>query len=241
MKSFNLLAIFCLFISSIAFANTSLPNNRHISVTGTAKLTVKPDIAIVHLQVESLQTLSLQAKADVDRRVNLLLAGLERFNIDETNVSASSIATEPRYSYSAKNKQAIDGYVAKRSLKVTLSNLEQLNDFMDFALSVKINKIRQIELKSSKSLTLIDEVNALAVKNAKEKARSLAQAFDAKLGNIYSINQNAHNFQGRYGANQSLERFEKSKLSDMSEPGRYLQENIVYSASISVVFDLTLY
>jgi uncharacterized protein YggE len=38
---------------------------------------------------------------------------------------------------------------------------------MDFALKVKINAIRNIELKSSNEKQLQQEVNALAVNNAK--------------------------------------------------------------------------
>lgn len=227
-------------ISSTAFANSSLPNNRHISVTGNAQLSAKPDIAIVHLQVEDIQTESAMAKKEVDKRVNQLLDGLATFNIDEENVSASNISTQPHYNYSRNNKREIDGYKARRSLKVTLNNLKHLNAFMDFALSVKINEIRNIELKSSKEDALKNEVNALAVADAKSKGQSLAQAFDAKLGRIYSINATSNNSYHRFGSNQEVERMAMSVQMDKSAPGRYLQENIVYNASISVVFDLDI-
>ncbi len=111
---------------------------------------------------------------------------------------------------------------------------------MDFALSVQIDEIRNIELKASQADKLKDEVNALAVKNAKEKGSSLANAFDAKLGKIYSINSTSNNKRNRYGANSDIERIEVtgSRMNKPSSPGRYLQENIVFSASVSVVFDL---
>lgn len=226
--------------SFLSFANTSLPNNRHISVVGSAQLKVIPDIAVIFLDVESLKTLSLEAKKDVDDRVNNFLDGLEQFNIDEENISASSISTEPHYSYTKNNKQELDGYTAHRNLKVTLKDIKYLNDFMDFALSVKINKIHNIEFKSSKAIALKDEVNALAVKNAKEIGSSLANAFDAKLGKIYSINSSSNKTQNRYGANSNIERIalSGSRINNPSRPGKYLQENIVFSASISVVFDL---
>jgi uncharacterized protein YggE len=111
---------------------------------------------------------------------------------------------------------------------------------MDFALSVKIDEISNIELKSSKADSLKDEVNALAVKNAKKKGKSLANAFDAKLGKIYSINSTSNQSRYRYGANSDIERIEVTglRMNKSSRPGKYLQENIVFSASISVVFDL---
>jgi uncharacterized protein YggE len=238
MKHLSIFAL--LAFSSFSYANNSLPDNRHISIVGIAQLKAKPDIAVIKLEVESLKTKSIDAKRDVDDRVNNFLDGLVKFNIDEKNVSASSITTQPNYFYSNNDKQELDGYTANRNIKVTLNDIKLLNAFMDFALSVKIDEIRSIELKSSKADSLKDEVNSLAVENAKEKGKSLANAFDAKLGKIYSINSTSNQSRYRYGANSDIERIEVtgSRMNKPSRPGKYLQENIVFSASISVVFDL---
>lgn len=235
----NLSVIVLLAFSSVTYANSSLPNNRHVSVVGTAQLKAKPDIAVVQLKVESLKKQSIDAKRDVDDRVNRFLDGLSKFNIDTENVSASSITTQVKHSY-LNNKQTVEGYTARRNIKVTLNDIKHLNAFMDFALSVKINEISNIELKSSKTDALKDEVNALAVNNAKEQGKSLANAFGAKLGKIYSINSTSNNSHYRYGANNDIEQIRVSGIrgNKLAQPGQYLQENIVFSASISVVFDL---
>ena len=237
-----LIVFSALSFSSASFANTSLPNNRHIAVTGSAEMMAMPDIAVVHLHVESTKKTSLDAKKEVDQRVNNLLDGLTNFQVDEANVSASNIATEVRYSYNKGSRDKIDGYIARRSLKVTLNDIEKLNDFLDFALSVKIDAIRNIELKSSQEKALKAEVNALAIKNAKVQGEILAHGFGAKLGRIYSINSNANSHHHRYGANNKVEQYDVSARmgSTSAKPGRYLQENIVFSASISAVFDLEL-
>ena len=240
--SIVLMALSTLSFSTLTLANTSLPNNRHIAVTGKAEMVAMPDIAIVHLKVESTKNTSVDAKKDVDNRVNNLLDGLSKFKIDEANISASNISTEVRKSYSNGNRGKIDGYIARRALKVTLNDLNKLNDFMDFALSVNINAIRNIELKSSKEQELKTEVNALAVRNAKAQGKTLANAFDAKLGRIYSINANTNQNQHRFGANRGVEAYSLSDgmKSKSAKPGRYLQENLVFIASVSVVFDLEL-
>jgi len=238
MKYLSILAL--LAFSSFLNANSALPNNRHISIIGTAQLKAQPDIVVIYLEVESLKNKSIDAKQDVDNRVNHFLDGLAKFNIDEENVSASSISTAPIYSYTDNDKKELDGYRANRKIKVTLNKIKNLNAFMNFVLSVKIDEIRNIELKSSKANLLKAEVNTLAVKNAKEKASSLAKAFGAKLGKIYSINSTSNNSRYRYGANSDIERIEVtgSRIGRLVKPGKYLQENIIFSASISVVFDL---
>lgn len=232
----TLLLSFC----SFTFANNSLPTHRHISVTGSAELMTMPDIAVIHLNVESEQKTSLDAKKEVDLRVNNLLDGLTKFDVNEDNVSASNISTEIRRSYNRGEQDTIEGYIARRTLKITLNDIDKLNAFMDFALSVKINAIRNIELKSSNEKKLQQEVNALAVSNAKSKGKSLANAFDAELGAIYSINASSNQNYHRYGANNEGYKMRSSMADNAAQPGRYLQENIVFSATIDVVFDLKL-
>lgn len=238
MKFFTCLVL--LSVASLSFANSSLPSNRHIVVIGSAEMMAMPDIAVLHLNVESSQKTSLDAKKDVDERVNNLLDGLSEFDIDEDNVSASNISTQVRYSNNRGERDKVEGYIARRTLKVTLNKIDKLNALMDFALSVKINAIRNIELKSSNEKLLQQETNALAVKNAKSKGKSLANAFGAKLGKIYSINANSNQNYHRYGANNDGYEVSTRMVNSAAKPGRYLQENIVFSASISVVFDLEL-
>jgi uncharacterized protein len=233
-----LLAMINLTFTHASFANTSLPANRHIAVTGSAEIMAMPDIAMVHFTVESIKKNSLDAKKEVDERVNNLLDGIAGFGVDEASVSASNIFTEVRYAYNRGERNEIEGYVARRTLKVTLNNLDKLNALMDFALSVKINAIRNIELKSSQEQQLQQEVNALAVKNAQSKGRSLANAFGANLGAIYSINAHSNQSHHRYGANHAGN--EMRMADSTAKPGRYLQGNIVFSATINVVFDLEL-
>ncbi|MDP2561653.1 SIMPL domain-containing protein [Psychrobium sp. 1_MG-2023] len=225
-------------LSSFAHANSGLPDNRHVAVTGHAEISAKPDIAIVHLQVVGKQKTSLQAKQEVDDKVNKLLKGLAKFNVDKENVSASSISTQPHYTYPRNQERQLSGYQAIRTLKVSLTDLNKLNQLMDFALSVEINEIRNIELKSSQADTLKQQAYILAVKNAKQQASALASAFDSTLGGVYSINVVAEHSHYRFGQNKAVERIQFQ--SSDAAPGQYLEQNINFSASVNAVFDLTL-
>lgn len=235
MKAFLLFILLSFSVSILA--NSPLPNNRHISVSGEAQLEAKPDSAIISLEVESTQKESIDAKKEVDNRINKLLDGLSKFAIKEEDVSASRINTQPDYDYQGRER-VLKGYQANRTVKISLNNIDKLNELLDFALSVQINQIQNIELKSTNEKALQDEVNALAVKNAKQKGSSLAQAFDAKLGKIYSINSASSHMRSRYGANHDVERIQVTGVR-LNKPGKYLYENIVFSANINVVFDLT--
>lgn len=219
----------------------SVPNDRHIVIEGQAQITAAPDLAILTFETESKNDSSLAAKSDVDKRINDFINGLNKFGVDEKNVSASSIVTSPNYYYTDEDKKVLDGYVASRSIKVTLSQIDSLNELLNFALEVNLNEIKNIEFQSSRKESLKREVFANAVEDAKGKGRTMALAFDAKLGKVYSINSANQNQRHRYGFNDNIERIEVtgSRIEAKEfEPGRYLQENIVFSASVHVVFDL---
>lgn len=224
-------------------ALASVPNNRHIFVEGEAQISAAPDIAVLYFEVNAKEDASLAAKGDVDKRVNDFLNGLKDFEVDERNVSASNITTEPNYYYTDEDKKVLDGYIASRSVKVTLNNIEDLNELLDFALQVKVDEIRNIEFQSSQKESLKREAMFQAVENAKSKGKAMAQAFDASLGKVYSINSENQSFRHRYGFNDHVETIQVtgSRIeADEFQPGRYLQENIIFSASVSVVFDLVV-
>jgi uncharacterized protein YggE len=68
----------------------------------------------------------------------------------------------------------------------------------------------------------------------------LAKDFGVNLGTIYSINAHSTQIQQRYGANNEGYKTSIRMADSSTKPGRYLQESMVFSASISVVFDLEL-
>ena len=242
MKLF--ITIFLLFSPLTTFANSSVPANRHIAVQGTAEVLAKPDMAQISFEVISFKDKSLDAKRDVDDRVNLLFQGLSKYGVKETDVSASSLLTQNDGDmFDVESGTAINaGYVAIRTLKVTLRNIEKVNDFIDFALSVNINEVTNIELMSPKAALLEAEATQGAIENAIVKGNELAKAFGAELGKIYSINSHFNRSSYGYGAD-SFERIvvTGSKVTrNPFEQGKYLQETITFKSSINVVFDLEI-
>lgn len=214
-------------------AMASVPNGPHITITGSGEIQAKPDSAVLSLQVRAEKDTSLAAKAVVDARVNKLLAGLERFGVSESDISASSLSTEQNIQYNRDGENKVIGYRARRTLTVTLNDLSQLNDFMDFALSVEINEINNIRLTASNADELNAQALAAAVENAKQQAGHLAKSFNAELGSVYSINAGQVSSRFAYGAHEM-----RMVQADVAAPGRYLEETITFNANINVVFNL---
>tara|TARA_B100001063_G_scaffold244560_1_gene277621 strand:- start:19444 stop:20118 length:675 start_codon:yes stop_codon:yes gene_type:complete len=222
-------------------AATSLPDNRHIVVKGEAVVRTAPDMANITLEFESVKAESLQAKQQVDTQVNKLLAGLSNFSIDEKSISAGRIFVEPNMRYDENDNLAKDGFRATRKLKVSLKQLSLLDGFLNFALKVGVNQIEQIQLLSTKASNYEQVALNKAVVNAKQQGSSLASAFEAKLGRVYSIQSQEVGSHFGYGSNNNIEQImvTGSRINAVPE-GKYLQESITFRASVNVVFDLLL-
>lgn len=227
--------------SSSAMAATSLPDNRHIVVKGEAVVRTAPDRADITLEFEAVKAESVQAKQQVDEQVNKLLAGLNNFSIDEKSISAGRIFVEPNMRYDENDNQVKDGFRATRKVKVSLKQLSLLDGFLNFALKVGVNQIEQIQLLSTKASDYEQAALDKAVANAKQQGSSLASAFEAKLGRVYSIQSQEVGSHFGYGSNTNIERImvTGSRINTVPE-GKYLQESITFRASVNVVFDLVL-
>ncbi|URQ87475.1 SIMPL domain-containing protein [Pseudoalteromonas sp. SCSIO 43088] len=233
-----LLLVLC---SSSAMAATSLPDNRHIVVKGEAVVRTAPDRADITLEFEAVKAESVQAKQQVDAQVNELLAGLNNFFIDEKSISAGRIFVEPNMRYDENDNQVKDGFRATRKVKVSLKKLSLLDGFLNFALKVGVNQIEQIQLLSTKASDYEQAALDKAVANAKQQGSSLASAFEAKLGRVYSIQSQEVGSHFGYGSNTNIERImvTGSRINTVPE-GKYLQESITFRASVNVVFDLVV-
>ncbi len=233
-----LLLVLC---TSSVMAATSLPDNRHIVVKGEAVVRTAPDMANITLEFESVKAESLQAKQQVDTQVNKLLAGLSNFSIDEKSISAGRIFVEPNMRYDENDNLVKDGFRATRKLKVSLKQLSLLDGFLNFALKVGVNQIEQIQLLSTKASDYEQVALNKAVVNAKQQGSSLASAFEAKLGRVYSIQSQEVGSHFGYGSNNNIEQImvTGSRINAVPE-GKYLQESITFRASVNVVFDLVL-
>ncbi|MCV5900313.1 SIMPL domain-containing protein, partial [Escherichia coli] len=71
-----------------------------------------------------------------------------------------------------------------------MTDLADLNQYLDMALKAGINQVDNIQLKVSNQAEYQQKARMAAIKDAREKAASLASGFDKKLGGIWQINYN---------------------------------------------------
>jgi hypothetical protein len=164
-----------------------LPDGPFLSTTGRATLHAAPDQAILNISVTTQAPLALEAKQRLDTRVNRYLSFLRTEGIALSDINAAGLTTWPRYRVDKAGTSHPDGYTARRTLQVTVRQLERLSPLLDAALRDQLNDIRNITYGVSHPQHLRDQVRDLAMGNARSQAQALAEGAGIALGPVYSI------------------------------------------------------
>lgn len=235
--------IISLLLVLVSFTLSAEPQGRHIFVEEKGVVTAKPDIATISFELNAKNDDSHLAKKAVDTTFNQFLKGLKEFDVKAEDISASSLLTERNYQYDEQGNDIPQGFTAKRTVKITLRNLQKLNKFLDYALSVGMGVIESVDLSSSKKAEFKEQARAEAIKKVISKAESTARLFDMELGTVYSIDSGYSRSYQSYGFANDSEKIvvTGSRINinkkDIFE-GQYLEAKITFSESVKVVFDL---
>ncbi|WP_273857521.1 oxidative stress defense protein [Photobacterium sp. GSS17] len=172
-------------MSGVASANVSVP---HLQTTGHGEVTAQPDMAVFSVAVEELRPTAKAAKEAVDKAVTAFVDRLLKEGLDRSQIQSANINLQPQYHYPKDQEPELKGYRASRYITVTVNSLDKLNTYLDNALGDGINRINNIELKVSNEKEYQDQARQAAVKDAMEKAKSLADGFGEKLDGVWQIN-----------------------------------------------------
>ena len=171
-------------VSAAQAADVDFP---HLNTVGTSQLTVTADMAEVNVEVVIKAKTAQDAKRESDKAVASFLARLEKAGIDKALIQSANINLQPQYHYEKNKPNQLIGYNANRRIKVTVMDLAKLNDILDSALEQGINRINNIALKSSKEAEYVEQARMAAIKDAQQKARTLAAGFGEEIDGVWQI------------------------------------------------------
>ncbi len=179
-------------LASTGLAQTTTPSSdTGISVTGTGKVNVKPDIAISTIGIQvtgsSLSDAQSQANSKMSAVIDKIKSmGVADKDIQTTNYSVQPITNQPK---SGDETPTITGYRISNQVSVTVRKVENLGKILDAAVAAGANNIYGISFSVSDPTTYEQQARAAAMKDAIDKATELAKAGGITLGKIVSISE----------------------------------------------------
>jgi uncharacterized protein YggE len=168
-------------------ADTDRP--RTVSVSGSGEVAAEPDLAHVTLGVEARKPTLAEARAEVAKTIDRVLALTRDLRIDPKHVNATRVQVQPEYSWNEKDrKRLLLGYIVSRQVQVELRDLEQLGPLLERAVDAGVNQVNDPVLDSSRRKSLEREAMTKAVEDARLNAETLARAAGARLGPVRTLN-----------------------------------------------------
>lgn len=158
-----------------------------INVSGEGKVKVAPDQASISISIETKGTKAEDVKRENDTKMDAVLKFIKKSNIAKEDYQTQRVSLNPNYDYEKKKHN----YIATQTVQILLKDLAKYDELMEGLVNEGINKIDNVEFKSSKMTQLQSDARKLAVKEAKAKAEDLVSVLGQKVGKAILISDNS--------------------------------------------------
>ncbi len=196
----NLLFIMTLLVALPVVAQDS--ERSLVNVTGEGIVKVEPDEVLIKSRIEHEGSSAKEVKNQNDLVVDKVIQFLKSKNVPEGNIKTEYLNLNKRYDYNDKTYS----YVANQSISIKLNDLDDYEMIMKGLLENGLNRIDGIQFKSSEMEKYEREARKLAVLDAQNRARELAEPLGQEIGKAISISEmDYNNFQPVYRMSEAVE------------------------------------
>jgi uncharacterized protein YggE len=162
-----------------------------VTVGGEGEARAKPDQAEISVGVVTEAETAEQAVQQNNEAMEKLLDALRRADIAKKDVQTTSFNVSPIRDYDRENKQPprIVGYRVVNQVHVKIRKLDRLGKILDTLVGQGANQIHGVSFSIGDKQELLDQARKKAMADARRKAQLYAEAANAKLGHVLSIEE----------------------------------------------------
>ena len=200
----------------------ALPPTRHILVYGDAEARAIPDRFKITIGFKALDLDAGVARVRVEKNLAAVVSRLRAAGVDDREIVATSMSIRPRSHYSDdRDEQVFDGTEVERSLTARFDNKEALEKFLGALKTSTELTVSGVDTALSDEVVLRNALRTKAIDSSREKAETIARAYGARLGGLYSVSDVAPQFQYgiREGAWQSSYLWSNNQLDRVQVTG----------------------
>ncbi len=153
---------------------------------GHGEVKAKPDIARLTAEVLTHDKRQAQAVQDNARRMTDLAAAIKGLGVADKDIQTQNYTVNPQYDYS-NGRQHLTGYEVTNSVQVTLRDFMQVGALIDTMTRVGVNQLDGVSYDLSDRAAAQDQALSAAVRDARRRATSMADAAGVPLGSLLSL------------------------------------------------------
>jgi hypothetical protein len=174
--------------SPLAQVSTPGAVTRTISVSGSGKVYVVPDIAYVTIGVHTEGKDAAKAVADNNTTSTAVKEAIKELGVEDKDIQTVNFSIYPQQQFDQNGRPTGDiTYMVDNMIMVTVRDLAKIGDILDAAVTAGANTVSGIQFSVADKSKAESEARKLAVENAEQQAQELAQAAGVNLGPVQII------------------------------------------------------
>ena len=156
-----------------------------ISVSGTGKVVLTPDVADVSLGVTIQRDKVSAARDEAARVMAAVIAALHGLGIADADIKTTQLYVTPMYDYTGQ--QHITGYQISNIISVHVRDLTKLADVVDQSVTAGATDVQGVTFDVADRAAAERTAREAAVKDARARADTLAAAAGVTITGVASI------------------------------------------------------
>ncbi len=183
------LPVMC-FVGSLTAVGEDEPL-RTISVSGTVETKTAPDQILWQISLTDTDANMRKAKEKSDKKVESVTALRQKLRVRDGDMETGNVSIRREYERAQHGgRGAFKHFVVTRSISIRQRDLSRFDEFLDALVSSADMEVN-FNFESSQIHEIRAETRLKALRAAKEKAKAMAEAVDAKLGKVITIKEDA--------------------------------------------------
>jgi len=162
-----------------------------ITVQGTGRVTISPDLATLSVGVQAQAARAAQAQAQASTAMGKVIAAVRNLGIADADLTTQWISLQPVYAYSPAGSvpPRVTGYQASQSLSIQVSQVATAGAVIDAAVGAGATDVGGISFSVADPTAATAQARAAAMGDARQHAVALAHAAGVSVGALMSVTE----------------------------------------------------
>jgi uncharacterized protein YggE len=166
------------------------PGEHTISVSGTGRVVLTPDIADLRLGVTTTAKTVKEARDANAASMTDVIAALKALGIADRDIQTTTLSLGPVYDYSTNtNPPRLTGYTLTNAIAVTIRDLDVAGPAIDEAIAAGATTLDSVTFRVANQASAERDARDAAMAEAKAKAQALASAAGVSIDGVASISE----------------------------------------------------
>lgn len=161
-----------------------------ISVSGSGSAFGAPDVAVLQLGASVLKPSVAEARQEAASAMEGVLDSMKDNDIEEKDIQTTRFSVHAEYDYD-RGEQELRGFRVTNIVTAKLRDIDKTGEVLDDAIKAggDLVEVQSVSFTIDDPEELREEARREAVEDARQKAETLAELTDVKLGKPLSISE----------------------------------------------------